>query len=376
MRLIIPAVLFYTLHIIEPVYATTDSLRDKIGQMLIIGFDGQQVNVHSDIVNSIEKNNIGGVVLFDYNQNTKDFDKNIGNPTQVRQLNNDLQQTNAMAQFNHNRTPLPLIISIDYEGGKVNRLKPDHGFPETLPAAAIGKMDMIHATEAAEGMATTLYTAGFNLNFAPVVDVNVNPESPAIGKRDRSFSANSNEVARYASIYSNTYLSHHIQCTYKHFPGHGSATGDSHHGFVDITDTWQPTELVPYEQLIGNSQSCGVIMTAHLINRQLDKSGLPATLSHKILTDVLRKQLKFNGVIITDDMQMKAISENYSLKEAVTLAINAGADILLFANQLVDESQDPEALISLIETQVKAKAINKSRIDEAYQHIIALKSTL
>ena len=360
----------------EAAYATPNTLHDKIGQMLIVGFDGQHINAHSEIVKSIEKNNIGGVVLFDYNPETKHFDKNIESPAQVQQLNQDLQRTNTSAQLKHHRISLPLLIAADYEGGKVNRLKPDYGFPETPSAAAVGKMGMIEASQAINAMATTFKAAGFNLNFAPVVDVNVNPESPAIGKRERSFSANPYEVAFYAGLYANSYLTEHIQCAYKHFPGHGSATGDSHLGFVDISETWQAKELTPYEQLLGSSQSCGVVMTAHLINRQLDESGLPATLSHAILTGVLRQQLHFDGVIITDDMQMKAITDNFSLKEAVTLAINAGADMLLFANQLGDKPQDTAALIALIEAQVDAKAISKERIEEAYRHIVALKSTI
>lgn len=358
------------------VYAEPISLREKIGQMLILGFEGKSVDMQSPIIKAINEDNIGGVILFDYNNQTKTFDKNIESFTPVRQLNADLQHAYHLANLKHHRPSLPLLISVDYEGGKVNRLKQEYGFPETTSAAEVGKMNLFDANKVANDMAVTLNQSGFNLNFAPVLDVNVNPESPIIGKKDRSFSDNPSDVANYANLYSQNFLSHGVQCVYKHFPGHGSATGDSHLGFVDVSDTWQSQELEPYSQLLGQDQTCGMVMTAHVVNRQLDESGLPATLSHKILTDLLRKKLKFSGVIITDDMQMKAISAQYSLDKAVTLAINAGADMFIFGNQLSGQPQDPKQIIDLIEGKVKSGEISKKRINEAYQHIIAMKKTI
>lgn len=359
------------------VHATPDvSLRDKIGQMLLIGFDGKKINAHSPIVKSIEKNNIGGVILFDYNYQTKLYDKNIESPEQVKQLNSDLQYFNLQENLKHHRPRLPLLISVDYEGGYVNRLREQYGFPPTVSAADVGKKSFVEADAIAETMAETLHSAGFNLDFAPVLDVNVNPDNPVIGKLDRSFSADAATVSGYASIYSRHFLNHHIQCAYKHFPGHGSSTKDSHLDFVDVTDTWQTYELEPYQQLLNQDESCGVVMSAHIVNRQLDKSGLPATLSHAILTDLLRNQLHFKGVIITDDMQMKAISDHYGLEQALVLAINAGADMLIFGNNLSAQQQDPEQLVNIIEAKVLSGEISRKRIDDAYQHIKALKQSL
>jgi len=357
--------------------AQSVSLRDKIGQMLIMGFDGSQVDKHSAIIKSIQKDNIGGVILFDYNQKTGRFDKNIDSPEQVRQLNSALQQANTLAEIKHNRPLLPLFIAVDYEGGeRGTRLTPTKGFPATVSAANIGQMSVPQVRQIADAMAATLQDSGFNLNFAPVVDVNVNPNCPIIGKVGRSFSADPYEVANYASLYAQSYLAHKVQCAYKHFPGHGSATADSHLGFVDVSATWQPEEWVPYEQLLYSTQSCGMIMTAHLVNRQLDDSGLPATLSHTILTELLRNKLNFKGVIITDDMQMKAISEHYSLEQALTLAVNAGVDMLIFGNQLPNEPQDPTAIIDIIAANVRSGKISKQRINEAYQHIVTMKAAL
>lgn len=352
------------------------SLRDKIGQMLLVGFDGKKVNAQSKIVQEIEKNNIGGVILFDYDYRTKTYDKNIESPEQVKQLNSDLQYFTEHSNLKHHRSKLPLLISVDYEGGQVNRLGEQYGFPPTISAAEVGKRSFNEAEFTADSMAQTLKEAGFNLNFAPVLDVNVNPDNPVIGKKDRSFSSDATMVDRYASIYTRHFLNQKVQCVYKHFPGHGSSTKDSHLGFVDVSDTWQTYELEPYQQLLKSKGACGVVMTAHIVNRQLDETALPATLSYKILTGLLRHQLHFNGVIMTDDMQMKAISDNYKLENALVLTINAGADMLIFGNNLSVEPQDIEQLIDIVEAKVLSGDISPERINEAYQHIVALKQTI
>ena len=356
--------------------STTMDVRDKIGQMLFIGFDGQSVNAQSSIVKTIQDNNIGGVILFDFNHLTNTFDKNIKDPAQVEALNTALQDFNHVGHLAHHRVDLPLFIAVDYEGGEVNRLGPQYGFPFIPSAAQMGHQCVVNVDNVALKMAETLKRAHFNFNFAPVLDVNLDPNSPIIGKINRSFSDDPIKVSHYAELFSRHFLAEKIQCAYKHFPGHGSAKGDSHLGFVDVTQTWQPKELEPYQLLLNHPSSCGAVMTAHVVNRQLDDTGLPATLSHKILTGLLREKLHFQGVIISDDMQMKAIRDHYGLKEALTLAINAGVDMLIVANALPGEPDDPEMIIQLIEDQVKAGAISPARIDDAYQRIIQLKKTI
>ena len=356
--------------------ASAVSLRDKIGQMLLVGFDGKKIDAQSQITKAIDEQNVGGVILFDYDYQRKIYDRNIESPEQVKKLNDDLQYFTAQSNSKHHRPKLPLLISVDYEGGKVARLGEQYGFPATLTAAEVGKRGFENAEGTAEAMAQTLKKAGFNLNFAPVLDVNVNPDNPVIGKHERSFSADAATVASYSSIYSRHFLNQKVECAYKHFPGHGSSTKDSHLGFVDVTDTWQTYELEPYRELLSTNEPCGVIMSAHIVNRHLDDSGLPATLSHKVLTGLLRNQLNFNGVIITDDMQMKAISENYELGNALVLAINAGADMLIFGNNLTVKPQNPKDLIDIIEAKVLAGDIKQARIDEAYKHVMQLKQSL
>lgn len=351
-------------------------LRDKIGQMLLVGFQGKTVNEQSPIVSAIENYNLGGVILFDYHYETKRFDKNIESKSQVQSLNANLQRFTQIANHTHQRASLPLLISVDYEGGKVNRLKEEYGFPPTKSPKEVGLMSDSEANDVVTRMSHTLKDAGFNLNFSPLLDVNVNQDNPIIGKLDRSFSADPNLVTHYGALYSKNFLSHGLQCAYKHFPGHGSSHTDSHLGFVDVTDTWQSFELDPYRQLFEREDACGMVMTAHIVNRQLDDSGLPATLSHKILTGLLREELRFKGVIITDDMQMKAISDHFTPEEAITLAINAGADMLIFGNQLSETPADPKTLVDTIEKAVHEGLISHQRIDDAYDRIVALKKTL
>lgn len=357
-------------------FAVGVSLEDKIGQMLIIGFEGKTIDAQSPIAKAIAKNNIGGVILFDFNGRTKQFDKNIESPEQVALLNQQLQSVTKAANIEHHRNNVPLLISVDYEGGRVNRLKEVYGFPATISAKKLGTMSVDDVDKVASTMADTLKSAGFNLNFAPVLDVDVNPENPIIGKLERSFSDNPETVSTYAQLFSQQCLAKGVQCAYKHFPGHGSSSADSHLGFVDVTDTWHEQELLPYQQLLMQSNHCGMVMMAHIINRQLDASGVPATLSYNILTGILRHELKFDGVIITDDMQMKAITDNYGLENALTMAINAGADMLIFGNQLKETNQDPQEIIDIIEKKIMLGEISEQRINDAYEHITHLKKEL
>lgn len=203
--------------------------------------------------------------------------------------------------------------------------------------------------------------------------MNINPDNPIIGKKDRSFSSIPEIVTQYAQLYTEQFIKHQIHCSYKHFPGHGSSLSDSHLGFVDISDTWSEQELIPFLQLLSQPNHCDMVMIAHIVNRKLDMTGLPASLSYQIINGLLRHDLKFNGVVITDDMQMKAITNYYGLETAVTLSINAGADMLIFGNQLVEKFQDSTEIIDMIEQKVRSGEISEQRINEAYQRIVKMK---
>jgi len=332
-----------------------EQLKKEIGRMLIVGFDDSAVTKESKIVQQIQKYDLGGVILFDrfYNERTKT--KNIESSSQLKQLTTQLQSFSKK----------PLLISIDQEGGKVARLKPKYGFSEIPSAKKIAAMGLKDANESYEAQSLMLDIHGINCNFAPVVDLAINPKNSVIVGLERSYGKDSDELVKYAKLMIDSQKEKNIISVLKHFPGHGSSLGDSHKGFVDISKTWSIKELEPYKQLIQSS-SVDMIMTAHVFNSQLDSS-YPATLSHNINTKLLRQAMGYRGVLVSDDMQMRAITQYYTLKESVTLAINSGVDILLFGNQLA--SQDIDELVQTIYNQVKIGAINYERIKESNQRI-------
>jgi len=339
--------------------------------MLMMGFKGLSTPPHS-IAKAILGNYLGGVILFDYDFETQTYDRNIQNPQQLKALNQELQNSSQKNNTNKQIFHLPLLIGIDYEGGKVNRLKEEKGFIKTLSAAELGASSQQVLNEQATQMAKTLAEEGFNLNFAPVVDLSINPENPIITKLDRSFSSDPYRVSNYARLFAQAQKEQGIISVYKHFPGHGSSMEDSHHGFVDVTMTWKEEELLPYKNIPTHT----AVMTSHVVHYGLDPHGYPASLSLAMTTQLLREQFQFDGVVITDDLQMDAIAKNYSLSEVVRLAINAGADILVFGNQLTFEPIDPIDVIELIYEEVKAGQISEYRIQESFERIQRLKKTL
>ena len=344
--------------------------------MLLIGFNGTTLKPDDAIVQAILAQQIGGVILFDYDVQTKTYNHNIKNPSQLKQLTQQLQDYTKQAAHNNKNQLSPLFIGIDYEGGAVNRLKEEYGFPNAPFAAGIGHATEEVAYQYAQRMAETLNNAGINMNFSPVLDVNINRDNPIIGRLGRSFSGDPEKVADFAAIFSKAYQDHGILCVYKHFPGHGSSTGDTHIGFVDVTKTWRQQELLPYKILLQQPYACPMVMTAHVIHRGLDSKGYPASISAAMTKKLLRDTLHFHGVVITDDLQMKAITQNYKLTDVIRLAVNAGADILVFGNQLVAASENPQKIVDMIYEDVRSGKIAERRINEAYKRIMRLKKLI
>ncbi len=341
------------------------ALRNKIAQMLIIGFSGFDIDERSPVVMWLQADGLGGVLLFDYDLPAKSYGKNLIDKAQIKRLNHKLNHYASVAE-----NALPLFIAIDYEGGAVDRLTKVDGCMTTIKPLEQAQLSDADFRDEVTKMATTLNELGFNLNFAPVVDLNLNDQQGIIGSLGRCFSTHPQSVSRVAQHYVKIFNEHGITCAYKHFPGHGSATGDTHEGFVDVTGTWQDSELQPYVALKSSTRPV-MVMTAHVINRTLDESGLPATLSYPILTGLLREKLGFEGVIVSDDLQMQAISQHYSIDDALRLTINAGADMLIYGNQLGNIGATE--VIDRIEQLVKSGAIALARIDEAYKRISVLK---
>ncbi len=337
------------------------SLEEKIGQLLLVGFRGMTLEDTSAIIRQIRAGKVGGVVLYDYDVVLKKFDRNIESPTQVKALINQLQSA----------AKTPLWVSIDQEGGKVLRLKPGYGFPDVPSAQYLGAInDLDTTTKYAEINSQNLADLGFNLNFTPVVDLNIEKEQGAIGKYERSFSEDPAVVVPHALAVMKAHLTQGVVPVLKHFPGHGSASGDSHLGITDVTDTWQEVELKPYEEIIQKG-NCPAVMTAHVFNRNIDEQ-YPATLSQKNM-NILRERFNFQGVVFSDDMQMDAIAKEYGLEEALVLSINAGVDVMVFGNNLAYDDNLPDKFQQIILAALDRGAIKNERIEEAYQRVKALK---
>ncbi len=336
-----------------------ERLERMIGRMVIIGFDAKTLEADSAFVRELRRYTPGGVILFDRDYRDRNRTKNIASAAQLRTLTDQLQ-TYAAA---------PLMIAVDQEGGKVQRLKPAYGFIDTPSAKSVGEKDNpVYAKKVYGALANELSEEGINVDFAPVVDLAVNPDNFVIYRLERSYGRSPEKVAKYAGIFSDALREKGIVPVLKHFPGHGSSRGDSHKGFVDVTKTWTPEELEPYEILIAEGKA-DMVMTAHVFNRRLDPD-YPATLSHKVNTDLLRGKLGFDGVIVSDDLQMKAISAHYTPAQAVRLAVNAGVDMLLFGNQLGKISL--REAVETVADEVRAGRIPYGRIAEANRRIEAL----
>jgi beta-N-acetylhexosaminidase len=335
-----------------------DSLDMMIGQMIMVGFGGTSAHDDTLLMNDIEEGYLGGVVL---------YEKNISpnNPwLGLKNLNISLQKN----------AQIPLFIAIDQEGGKVNRMKTKYGFPPSVTAAYLGETNNQDTTQLyAELTASTLAGLGFNLNFAPVVDLATNTSNPIIAGVERSYSADADRVIQHATYVIAAHRKYNVGTSLKHFPGHGSSTSDTHLGMADVTNSWDTVELEPYRSLI-DSALVDAIMTAHIINKSLDPASLPATLSKPIITGILRDSLEFNGVIFSDDMHMHAIGKYYGTEEAVFMAINAGLDVLIFSNNIsTSNSSASREIHGYIRKMVDDGRLNESRIRESYNRIIRFK---
>lgn len=339
-------------------------LRTMLGQMLLIGFRGAVLEEDAPVLRDVREHHLGGVILFDRDVRLGSPGRNIQSPAQVRALTAKLQAT----------ASVPLFIAVDQEGGRVCRLKEEQGFPPSPSARVLGFGSPAATRAQGERTGDLLAGLGINLDFAPVADVDVNPASPAIGALERSFSADPDLVAAHALAFCQGLLSRGVLPCLKHFPGHGSATADSHLGLTDITRTWSRVELRPYEVLIP-LQASPLIMTGHLFTVHLDATH-PATLSPAVLTGLLRERLGFQGVIVSDDMQMGAIAGQYGQAEAIVRAVEAGVDILVFGNNLEYDPDIVPAAVRVLEGAVQSGRLSPERIALSFRRIQGVKQML
>ncbi len=324
------------------------SLNEKIGQMMLAGINGTKVNENTRRL--INQYHVGGFIF---------FSNNLTDPDQTVQLLNQIKSENAA-------NPLPLLLSVDQEGGRVTRLPGDLvNFPTNKEIGSINQSDFSYKVGTLLGK--ELNEFGFNLDFAPVLDINSNPNNPVIG--DRSFGEDPDIVSNLGISTMKGIQSQHIIATIKHFPGHGDTSVDSHLELPVVNkglDELESLELIPFEQAI--KKGADVVMVAHILLPALD-STYPASLSEKVVTDILRKQLDFNGIIMTDDMTMEAITDNYQTGAAAVQAVKAGSDIVLVAHRYDQIVKAIEA----VKTAVLNGEISEERIDESVERIMTLK---
>ena len=320
--------------------------------MLVVGFRGRDLEDTDPILRAIAEEGLGGVIL---------FGRNIESPSQLRDLTSRLRAA---------ATDRTLLICIDQEGGSVARLGPDKGFAATPTAANVGSRgDAGRALDVGRAMGETLSAAHINVNLAPVVDVNVNPDNPSIGALGRSYSADRHVVAEMAGAFIDGQHEENLLTTLKHFPGLGSATGNTDSEYVDVTETWTPAEMDPFRQLISSGRA-DVIMVANALNGQLDPD-YPASLSATTVA-VLRNDLGWDGPVITDDLGAGALRQSYEADEILRLAVSAGADLLLLANTRSPISDPVTPTLDMLVRMVEAGQIDEALIDRAGARIDGL----
>ncbi len=340
------------------------TLEEKIGQLFIIRPDALQINLTPEQINdsikygvtefdekmqkTLKEYPIGGVAL---------FGKNISTPAQLTSFINAMQK----------QSSIPLFIGIDEEGGSVARIARSQNFDVTKfeSMQKIGETgDPANAQKVGSVIGLYLSQYGFNLNFAPVADTNTNPENIVIG--NRSFGSDPDLVAKMVSaVISGLHESGIMSCI-KHFPGHGDTKGDTHTGYVSIDKTWdelKKCELIPF---VNSFSTTDMVMISHITAPNITDDKLPASLSAEMIEGKLRKELGYNGVVITDSMEMGAIIKEYSSSESAVTAILAGVDIILMPNDFVDAYNG-------VYTAVKNGVISEARINESILRILKLK---
>lgn len=356
------SIVFMMISVVFTGGAFAASLETMVGQMILIGFQGKSVEAVGvrAVRDDIAAGRIGGVMY---------LRTNVASLSAVNAMND-------MFGDAHDIAPL---IALDQEGGSIERLTNAVGFEEIPSAQHIAaNYDVNQAKNIYARMARGVADLGFTINFGPVVDLNLNPNNPIIARYGRSFSADAQVVASYAGAFIDAHHGAGVLTALKHFPGHGSSRADSHEGFVDISEYWQPVELEPYQRLIQQNR-IDVVMMAHLYHRQYagENGGqTPASLSKVWINDILRRQLGYDGVVISDDMEMGAIRSHYTLAQSVILAVEAGTDILLFSNTANYRTSLAREIGEILMAEARSNSAFRARIEQSYARIMQLKGRL
>lgn len=342
--------------------ARAQDLAQMAGQMVVVGFQGDSAAAASvaALREDIAAGTIGGVMY---------LRPNVASLDAVAEMNR---------QFREASPDLPPFITLDQEGGAVERLTRAVGFSEIPDAATVARRNSPDEAQAIyTDLAARIAALGFNVNFGPVADLNLNPDNPVIARYGRSFSADPATVIAYDRAFIAGHQAAHVLTSLKHFPGHGSSTTDSHEGFTDITDSWQHSELQPYADLIRSGYD-EFVMVGHLYHADYADGvdGLPSSLTPRWIDGVLRSELGFAGVVISDDLEMGAIRDHYDLEDTVILAVNAGMDVLLFSNTAAYDAGLGRRVRDILVSRAEADPAFAQRIAESYARIVRLKSRL
>lgn len=340
------------------------NIQDQLGELFIVGFQGSEINEDSDFGQQLKYGRPGGVILFDRSLCHPEKGGNIQTPEQLKELNTRLRRVG----------PAELLICVDQEGGLVQRLNSRNGFTDTRSAEEMGSSGTLELTRSQALLtARMLHQCQINVNFAPVVDLNINRDNPIIGRVKRSFSSDPDLVTRCADVWIECHKTYNILSCLKHFPGHGSSADDSHLGFVDISDSWSDRELIPYRTLISRNH-VDMVMVGHLFNNSIDPQ-FPATLSPATITGMLRDKLGYKGVVVTDDMQMKAITDRWKFGEALCQSLMSGIDMIVIGNNLDHRPGLLNEAINAVRKGVESGKLDEERIAAALTRIRRLKQS-
>lgn len=325
------------------------TLEEKIGQLIIAGFNG--ISLDDDTKSLIKDDKIGGVIL---------FSENVERVSQLVNLTNSIKSENT-------NNKIPMFISVDEEGGSVSRMPKElRKFPSNKVIGA--RNDEKLSYNIGKIIGEELNSFGFNMNYAPVLDINSNPNNPVIG--NRSFGDNSEIVSKLGIQTMKGLMESNIISVVKHFPGHGDTSVDSHISLPVVQSDLERLnnfEFIPFKKAIENGVDA--IMVSHILLPKIDRNN-PATLSRIIVSDILRGDLGFNGVVITDDMTMGAIVKNYSIENAAIKSINAGTDIIMVCHQYNNIKSTIEAIKKAVNID---KTVSEERINESVYRILKLK---
>ena len=336
------------------------SVEAMAGAMLMVGFRG--TSAPPSVLEAVREGRLGGVILLDGSRKNAQ-PCNIESPEQVKKLTASLQAA----------TPRRLLIAVDQEGGKVRRLKPERGFFPLPAAEDMGRMNVEDVRGLGFRAGREMASLGVNVDLAPVADVRRSTQSPGLGDAGRLFGADAKNVTRCALAFSEGLYQAGVLPALKHFPGLGSAGKDSHVDLPDVTDSWSPEELLPYEEAFQRNWP-GMVLVAHVFHRGLD-SRLPSSLSSAVVETLLRGRLGWNGVVISDDLQMGAVAKR-SLEERVRLAVLAGNDILLFGNNLNYDPALHDKVFHAMMKLVREGAVSERRLETSWRRIEAMKERL